>query len=135
VIGEDRRGIGRYLPPGYPVLRADLRPRGDRGRWHGRRVVAFAGIGRPQKFFDTLGDLGANLAATHGFADHQRYEPSVIDRLAEEARRLDAKLVTTAKDAVRLAPEQRELVEVLAVDLVWRDPGAIAELLARLVAR
>ncbi len=135
MIGEDRHGIAASLPASCPILRADLSIRGDGEAWRGRRVVAFAGIGRPQKFFDTLTELGAELLATRDFADHHHYDPATIHQLASEAKRLDAHLVTTAKDAVRLAPAERALVGVLAVDLVWRDSPAITALLAGVVRR
>jgi tetraacyldisaccharide 4'-kinase len=135
IVGEDRHGLSRRLPGSCPVLAADLSVRGDNDLWRGRRVVAFAGIGRPAKFFDTLAGLGADLVVARSFADHHRYEPHVIQQLAAEAQRLDAHLVTTSKDAVRLAPPERALVSVLAVDLVWRDPAAIRSLLAGLAQR
>jgi tetraacyldisaccharide 4'-kinase len=79
----------------------------------GRRVLAFAGIGLPQKFLATLTDLGAKIVGQRYFADHHRYSRAELMSLQHEALRLDAKLVTTEKDMMRLQP----LCEGLAPDL------------------
>jgi tetraacyldisaccharide 4'-kinase len=68
----------------------------------GRTVVAFAGIGRPEKFFTSLRTLGARVLTRHGFGDHHRFTARDLAELAAKARALDAMLVTTEKDMVRI---------------------------------
>ncbi len=114
---------------GRPILRADLVPvAGD--RFAGKTVVAFAGIGRPEKFFATLRGLGTVLAAAHEFPDHHPYRAAEIATLTEEAARIGAILVTTSKDWARLDEAARAQVAVLEVEIAWRDPAALAALLA-----
>jgi tetraacyldisaccharide 4'-kinase len=62
----------------------------------GRRIVAFAGIAKPERFFATVESLGIQLLKTVRFADHHRYSAHEIETLEGEV------LVTTEKDAVRL---------------------------------
>ena len=93
------------------------------------RIVAFAGIGRPAKFFATLEELGAELVGRLAFADHHPYDPDEIMRLVEYADSLGAVPVTTAKDAVRLTEAARAMVHVLPVSVTWDDPAAIRHLL------
>ena len=120
------------LPPGAPpVLRARLVPRGDPGLDR-RAVVAFAGIGRPEKFFATLRSLGARIVAAHSFGDHHRYTDADLARLRTEAKRVNATLVTTAKDAARLSPAAREGIAIVEIDLVPDDPVALGALLRRI---
>jgi len=69
----------------------------------GERVLAFAGIGRPDKFFETLRACGANLVATHAFPDHHPYNASDLAYLRREAESQGLKTVTTEKDFVRIA--------------------------------
>lgn len=114
---------------GLPVHRARLVPEAD-GAWAGRRVVAFAGIGRPQKFFETLRALGAQVVAERSFPDHHPFRESDLADLAALARREGAGLVTTAKDAVRLPPGRSAEVEVLRVVLAFADEAGIRAQLA-----
>lgn len=93
--GPDLSGFGK------PVWRAGLEPR-EAARWRGRRLVAFAGIGRPAKFRDTLADLGAEVVGFRAFADHHVFTEAEAAGLIAEAGRLAAGLVTTAKDHARL---------------------------------
>ena len=127
LIGDDRRGALARLPPGLPVLRADLAPDGP--MLAGRRVVAFAGIGRPEKFFAMLAAHGADLAARLPFPDHHPFTASELRAVFETAARLGATPITTPKDAARLPPEQRARVAVCGVRLVWQDAAALEHLL------
>ena len=104
----------------------------------GRRVVAFAGIGRPEKFFDTLRSAGAVLTASHAFADHHVYSKTELERLRAEAKSTGALLVTTAKDHARLASSgmgSPRDISVLDVTLVPDEPSDFADLLAQGLAR
>jgi tetraacyldisaccharide 4'-kinase len=112
-----------------PVLRARLEPI-DGERFASAPVVAFAGIGRPEKVFAALRALGAVVVSAHPFADHHRFSAREITRLKATAMRSDARLVTTAKDWVRLPPAWRSGVEVIEVRLRWQDPAAVMRLLA-----
>src|SRR5882724_11516611 len=72
LIGEDKAGIGGALPPGKPLLRGDLVPALP-AVLSGRRLLAFAGTGRPEKFFATLAGLPVEVVERIGFADHHPY--------------------------------------------------------------
>ena len=133
LIGEDTSGAVRSLPVALPVLQARLIPGAQAAALAERRAVAFAGIGRPEKFFASLEDAGVDLLARRAFADHHRYRDRELARLLDLARRLDAVPVTTAKDAARLPPAVRERVSVFPVVLRWDDPAAIERLLATIL--
>jgi tetraacyldisaccharide 4'-kinase len=135
VAGGTEDGRVRTTGTGKPLLRARIDPGPEVYTFSDQGVVAFAGIGRPEKFFETLRQAGAHLVAAYPFADHHVYTPEEIMRLVEEAAHHGAKLVTTEKDAVRLPPEARLMVETLSVTLEFADPGALAHLLAPLTAR
>lgn len=98
-------------------------------------VIAFAGIARPEKFFATLRDMGANLLATHAFADHQPFPPAILRRLIRESREASAVLVTTEKDAVRLPQELRTEILTVLVRLEPEDWAPIDAVIDRLVPR
>jgi tetraacyldisaccharide 4'-kinase len=124
LIGPDATDALAKLPPALRVHRAHLVPGPVAAALAGRRVLGFAGIAMPGKFFATLAEAGAEVVAHWAFPDHHPYTQAELDDLLAEAERLDALPVTTAKDAVRLPPAVRERVQVLTVSLAWEDPDA-----------
>jgi tetraacyldisaccharide 4'-kinase len=85
-----------------PVLRASTVPAEDAGWLKGLRVIAWAGIGSPQRFFATLAHLGAEVVEATAFRDHQSVQAADAERLLAQAEWHDATLVTTAKDHARM---------------------------------
>ena len=85
-----------------PILRCAAVVAGDAGWLRGQRVVAWAGIGSPQRFFGMLGSLGTEVVDTIAFGDHQRLDEADAQRLLALARRHGAILLSTAKDMARL---------------------------------
>ncbi|MFD2264096.1 tetraacyldisaccharide 4'-kinase [Lacibacterium aquatile] len=130
LIGEDRLGLLSRLEAVRPVLRARLVPRpidlsGP--------IVAFAGIGRPGKFFDSLRSMTANMVDTIPFDDHHPYDDADWRKLQALAKTHGARLVTTAKDYVRLRADWKSEVAVLTVDLDWSHPDSLMSLLERVL--
>jgi tetraacyldisaccharide 4'-kinase len=129
LLGDDRHAIATRLPLDLPVLHARLVPDDAMRALANETVVAFAGIARPDKFFCMLTDVGCRLAAQQGFADHHVFRSDEVMRLAELADHHGARLVTTAKDHVRLPPEARAMAIPLDVGVRWTDPEALHALL------
>jgi tetraacyldisaccharide 4'-kinase len=130
--GEASCGESIPISDGRPTISGVLAPvAGERLR--GARLLAFAGIGRPQKFFATVRALGADLVGTRQFPDHHPYRAAEIDALRRDAERAGARLVTTAKDIVRVPPTLRAGIEVLEVEIRWSDPEALDRLMMPVV--
>jgi tetraacyldisaccharide 4'-kinase len=129
IIGEDRSDAASRLPPGLPVLRARMMPGPAMRALAGRKAAAFAGIGRPAKFFGTLREAGVVLTSETGFSDHHAYTARALAGLRQRAAREGAVLVTTTKDFARIAPADRAGIVPLTASLVWDDEDAIDRLL------
>lgn len=99
LIGADATGALARLPPGLAVWRAELVQDASIAALAGQRVLAFAGIGRPGKFFEPLAAAGAVVVERVAFPDHHPYSVAEQRALLEKAEALDAVPVTTPKDA------------------------------------
>lgn len=112
---------------GDPVLTARLMPNeAPVAALRGKRVLAFAGIGDPQRFFRTLRHAGVDVAVEKAFADHHPYTPGDIDALVAQAKHGGLTLVTTEKDVVKLGsmPGAAGIVP-FAVTLAFEDKAAL----------
>jgi tetraacyldisaccharide 4'-kinase len=120
---------------GKPVYRAAIAPDPlAAGRLAGQSVLAYAGIGRPQKFADTLMQMGVDVRLK-AFPDHHRFTPQDARELMDMAIADDRLLVTTEKDAVRLVGDLaletlRAESDVLPIRLTFEDTRAVAQMVA-----
>lgn len=134
VMTPDTQDVAaRLRNANLPVLQARLAVLPSAQRLAGRKVVAFAGIGRPEKFFATLEELGCTLIERYGFTDHHDYTVEEIMLIAETANAAGAVPVTTAKDYARLSAGSRAMVDMVGVTLEWRNQAEIDALLRRAI--
>jgi tetraacyldisaccharide 4'-kinase len=140
-VGEGAAVVGAAAEARkLPLLRAWLEP--DReaiAALAGGPVLAFAGIGDPEKVFATLREAGIAVAATRSFADHHRYTPADARDLCRQADAEGLMLVTTEKDQARLQGEEAMVelaarVRVLPVGLVLAQEAALEKLLVDRIA-
>jgi tetraacyldisaccharide 4'-kinase len=126
IIGDGEPGdlVERRLMGQIPALRARIVTQGDASWLAEQEVVAFAGIGRPEKFFETLKELGARLKGAASFPDHHVFTEDDAIGLLARASAAAAMLVTTAKDKARLGTTGP-----------WAPLGSARGALAELAAR
>lgn len=116
---------------GAPVLRARLVPdQASVDKLRGQRVLAFAGIGDPARFFATLRASGVNVIEQRAFADHHPFTPDEIGRLVSDAAAKSLTLVTTGKDMARLGSDARlkvhaDRIVTFAVTLTFEDEATL----------
>jgi tetraacyldisaccharide 4'-kinase len=132
MLGDDETGLLAQIanmPKPPPVLRARAVAGPEAMVLAGEPMVAFAGIGRPEKFFDTLRNLGCPLKGSKAFADHHPYTLAELDELRAQAKALDAQLLTTTKDWIRIPPAWRSGIVALTIVIEWQDESALYDLL------
>ena len=110
-----------YEPLSIPICKAHVEPIKMGIDWKGMKVLAFAGIGYPEKFFGTLRELGAIIVKEVSLPDHGKLTSKLIRRLETDAKKLDAVLVTTEKDAVRLPIGFNKEILTLPIRLIIDD--------------
>ena len=130
--------MGNHTPPeelaksSLPIIRgsiqaAETTPQG--------KYVAFAGIGRPEKFFDTLSEIGAEVCDAVPFPDHHTYSASDLSYLRRLAEDNDAMLITTEKDRSRLNADQAGGIHSLSIQVQFEPQDALDKLLADVIKR
>jgi tetraacyldisaccharide 4'-kinase len=139
IMGEDRVGVGARLRTlagrPLPILGARLAATDAAQGLRGKRLFAFAGIARPEKFFASLRAAGCDLAGIQSFPDHYPFRKGDLAALRASAEQAGAMLVTTEKDHVRLHRDDADGIAVFAVAAVFDEPDRILALLALLATK
>ena len=118
INGTDETSFGARLPGPLPVFSAELRPDATViEALDGAPLLAFAGIGRPSRFFKSLEAAGGTIVKRLSFADHHPYSQHDLVQIQEDAQRHGAEMITTEKDWMRLPPDWRSRVAMLPVSM------------------
>lgn len=137
ITGEDKAGVADMVRQhgDTPVFYAHLRPDAENPDLFGKPVFAFAGIGRPEKFKDSLIAAGAMLEGWGSYPDHFAYVEEDLRELVAAADAKNAIIVTTAKDHVRLPPSLKARVQKFTVHLQWQDAAAVVDFIRAQLAK
>ncbi len=117
------------FPPGLPVVKAMVKPSVTSSNWKGQKVFAFAGIAHPEKFLVTLQNFGCEIVNSHFFSDHHSFKSYEIEKLKLKAKSLDAKLVTTEKDYVRIPSSKKNYIYYIPIHIEFERKDIIIKIL------
>jgi tetraacyldisaccharide 4'-kinase len=98
------------------------------------KVVAFCGLGFPQKFYNSLKEQGVDIVTFESFPDHHSYQEKALEMLASQASQHNAELVTTRKDWVRLPGSWQHRVHVLDMQIQFEKPEHVYRFILNKVA-
>ncbi len=128
INGTDETGLAPRLGRKAPVFAATLRPEaGVIEAFDDTPLLAFAGIGRPARFFASVEAIGGQIAKKLSFADHHPYSQQDLAQIQEDAQRHGAELITTQKDWMRLPADWRGRVTMLPVSVDMDDEVAFLD--------
>ena len=136
-VGEGNQAdpfVRRSARAGKPVYFAEIVAKPD-ADWPGSKVLAFAGIADPEKFYRTVSQLGMDVVARRSYADHHHLSDDEIEDILKTAKASDLMIVTTAKDHVRLAghhgkaQELAEKAKVVEVEMKFDSPLALGQII------
>ena len=120
--------------PDMPIFMAE--PALSKYGWkRDQKYVGFCGLGRPDKFLDSLKTLPISIADFIPFADHQPYTNQMIENMLDKANRHKARLITTEKDMIRIPIRFHDQIDVVPLQLAWQDDQGIQAFLAELLER
>lgn len=122
IIGEDKTGLRSQLGS-LPVFEGKIKAMPLQKEV--QKAIAFAGIGRPEKFYNSLREMGVNVAKTFDFPDHHFYTEKELLELIDIAWKEDAELITTAKDFVKIPADMQHHFQVLEIEIEWTNRFAL----------
>ncbi len=128
ILGEDKHNIKEKFA-NLPIFYGEVVP--IKPETTKSQAIAFAGIGRPEKFYQSLKDCGINLINTFDFPDHHFYTRNELNELVQKAQTLDADLFTTAKDMVKIPADLKSKFKVLDIEVKWQDEAALKQFLLK----
>lgn len=123
ILGKDKHGLAERTK--LPVFFGHTEP--TQTTVGNADVVAFAGIGHPQKFYHTLQQQGFNVVETIDFPDHHFYKKEEIEQILQRAKELNAEVYTTGKDFVKIPTLYHNNINVLEVAVVWDKPDKLLQ--------
>lgn len=129
-IGQDTDPLPKELTTlDCPLIRANIVPLDPQPC----AVLAFTGIGYPEKFRQTLVEAGYQVKGFSPFPDHYPFTNEDLDHLKTRARLAEASLITTEKDAIRVPPISRADILTLPMHLNFHPRNALQGLLKQLL--
>jgi len=122
------------IPFKGPLLKATVHMnKEDRGALQGKKLIAFAGLAHPDKFFDTLTAEGFDVVESVPFPDHHPYTAADLQPLIGKAQAAKAVLVTTEKDWVRVPSSLQKQILSVGIHLAFEDLDQLGQLMKRIL--
>ena len=98
-----------------------------------KKVIAFAGIGNPENFFNLLKDNNINILKEKKFPDHHNYSENELQTLIDESRDNNAILVTTEKDYFRINNDKKQNMNYLKVKISIENKNQFIDLIKKII--
>ncbi len=136
IIGQDKFNLALKIQSmkDIPILSAKIIPNPAQiSELLNKKVIAFAGIARPEKFYKTLRQAGVEVAYSFDFPDHHYFSDKELNNIITQAEKINASIVTTEKDFVRIPKKYQKSIKILEITLEL-DKVALREILKNVVS-
>jgi tetraacyldisaccharide 4'-kinase len=129
IIGKDEHNCAA-LAPQLPILFSVMTPAPESiSLIRKKPLIAFAGLGYPEKFFRFLRQNDAHLIETYEFPDHYFYNEKELQPLITKAQAKNALLITTEKDMVRVPNTLQSQIKVFKITIKFKSESSLEHLL------
>lgn len=128
IIGEDKHNLKQEFHF-LPIFQGYISPKPIKTTNH--KAIAFAGIGRPEKFYHSMRTLGFDLVETIDFPDHHQYSIKELEQLISQAQAKNALLYTTSKDYVKIPSILQSQFKVLEIEITWQEKSALVDFIKK----
>jgi len=98
-----------------------------------KKVIAFAGIGNPENFFDLLSEKKINIIEKIKFPDHYNYSEKELEKLVNKTKENDSVLVTTEKDYFRINQNYKKKIVFLKISLQIENENKFIEEIKKVI--
>ena len=122
------------VPEDIYLTEGQLTPKNCPPALKNKKLIAFCGIARPEKFFFSLKDLGLMVIEKISFPDHFMYSEKDLRKLLKTARKRNALLVTTEKDLIKIPKEIKKYFHCIPIEVTLKDNSILESALKKLVA-
>ena len=127
IVNKDETNFFEKINNKKEIINASIR---EENKNFGKdRYIAFCGLGKPQKFFDSLKKTNYNVIKEIVFEDHYYYKDKDLKQILDIAEKNNAKVITTEKDFVKLPNNYKGKVEILKINVMFENKDRLKELL------
>ncbi|HSQ97152.1 MAG TPA: tetraacyldisaccharide 4'-kinase [Rickettsiales bacterium] len=130
IIGQDKQNLEEsFINNGIEVLRANIEEK-DKSQ-NNKKYLAFCGIGRCEKFFNSLKKANYDIKKEISYEDHHKYTEEELKNIMTEAKKESCKIITTSKDWVKLPKKYREKINILEIEIKFYNNDTFTELILK----
>ena len=134
IIDEDKKNISQQINKTIPIIQSNLIIEDKYiNNFKNKEVIAFCGIGYPQKFYKSLNKIGCKVLYTKSFPDHYHYSEQDIKKLLKKSQELNSLLITTEKDHVKIMENYKSRIYYFPIKIELNNFKILDDLLLSII--
>jgi len=130
VVGEDKKDLNKlaekYNLEFFNGFVTPVKPKTSN-----KNIIAFAGIGHPEKLYKSLEELGYNIKHKFDFPDHHYYNDDEIEKIINLSKNENLDIFTTTKDFTKIDAKHKSLLNILDIEIEWKNKNKLKKFLLK----